>query len=171
MKKVLIGIGAALLTMSVVGGVGRAAYVAGRDDARKVKVVHVDGTSTPADSDAVSDNGYGPHFGYYDGDRGHHGGPFMVLPLILVGGGLIAVGLRRRNGGCNAGPRGPHGWGPGNSGGPGNGWGPGNGGGPQAFLNDWHRQAHANDEPATATPSTPEAPATPEATAAPSAAE
>ncbi len=52
MKRVLIGIGAALLTVGALAGVGRAAYEAGRDDARHDTNVQVADASIDSPSNA-----------------------------------------------------------------------------------------------------------------------
>jgi len=142
MKRVLIGIGAALLTVGAMAGVGRAAYEAGHDDARHDTVVQVaDGTT-----DNPS-NGWGFHGRYDDGEsHGHHGGPFLVFPLLVIGGiGLVVVAGRRRQARAN-------------------GCGPLNRGecapgpfGPQSYLDEWHAKAHRTDSsPAKSSDSPPE---------------
>jgi len=141
MKRVLIGIGAALLTVGALAGVGRAAYEAGRDDARNDTVLPV--------ADAAIDyplNGWG-----FDGRhearewRGHHGGPFLVFPLLVIGGiGLVVAGRRRnmRAGGC--GPYNEGGFAPGPF-------------GAQSYLDEWHAKAHRTDlSPAKSSDSPPE---------------
>ncbi|MCY7298697.1 MAG: hypothetical protein LH616_05740 [Ilumatobacteraceae bacterium] len=67
MKRVLIGSGAALLTVGALAGVGRAAYEAGRDDARHDTVVQVADSTTDFPA-----NGWGFDGRYEDREwRGH----------------------------------------------------------------------------------------------------
>jgi hypothetical protein len=115
---VLVGVGAGLLTATLVLGVGAAAFNAGRRDdtvtrtvtdeqGEVVRVIEVDG-------------------------RGHRGPGFgiVLVPLGLLAVGALAFGAGRRRGagwGPGYGP-GPGAWGPGP--GPG-GWGPRPGCGPQ----------------------------------------
>jgi len=145
MKRVLIGIGAALLTVGALAGVGRAAYEAGRDDARNDTVLQVvDGTI-----DSPS-NGWGFDGRYEDGDwRGNHGGPFLVFPLLVIGGiGLVVAGRRRRMRASECGPYYRGGFAPGP-------FGPTFG--PQSYLDEWHAKAHQTDSsPAQPSDSSPE---------------
>jgi hypothetical protein len=144
-NRVLVGVGAGLLTGALVLGVGAAAFNAGRDDevtrtvtdesGEVVRVVEVDGWR----------------------DRGGPGLGIVLVPVALLGVGFLAYGAGRRHG-SGWGPRygpGPGAWGPG----PG-GWGPG----PAAGGGGWGARhgcgpAGPGDAPAAEQPGSAEQPA------------
>ncbi len=124
-RAVLAGIGAGLVTVALLAGVGRAAYEAGRDD--RVVITNDGGEPTTADRVVVVDR-----------DRHGPGPGFVLVPLVVIGGFGLLMATRHR------GHHHHHGHG---------GWGPG--GAPWAsreqFLEDWHSRAHQHDAPPAAT--------------------
>ena len=119
-RRVLVGIGAGLVTVALLAGVAAVAYRAGHQrDGTRVAV---------GDGEVVrvvdGHWGRGPGFG------------FLVFPLLVAGAVVLWVATRPW--------RGPGGYGPGAFG-PG-GWGrAGCGADPDAALADWHRRAHGDD--------------------------
>jgi hypothetical protein len=89
-----IGIGAALLSLAALVGVGVTAYELGQDDTEHIVV---SGTETA-----------GRVIVEHDGWR--HGGPgFLIIPLLIIGA-IFLLASRRRHGWCGPGYRGPGPW-------------------------------------------------------------
>jgi hypothetical protein len=142
MRRTMV-VGAAILAVLAVIGVGIAAFNAGIDEGISRELAR----SGDADQTVrVVGHGWGWGYGYGRG----FGFPFglILFPLLIIGIVLLVRGAFWR--GRWGGPRwgGPGGWGPGGPGGPGYGYGPW--GGPAGF-DEYHRRLH-EQPPAPAGP-------------------
>jgi hypothetical protein len=133
MRRTMV-VGAAILALLAVIGIGVAAYSAGIDEGISRELTQ----SGDADQ-VVRVVGHGWGYGYGRG----FGFPFglILFPLFVIGIVLLVRGAFAR--GRWGGPRwwGPGGWGPGGPGGPGGYGPPGPWGGPAAF-DEYHRRLH-----------------------------
>jgi hypothetical protein len=134
-------VGAAILAVLAVIGIGVVAFNAGIDEGVSRQLA-----SSGDTGQVVRVVGHGWGYGYGRG----FGFPFglILFPLLIIGIVLLVRGAFWR--GRWGGPRwgGPGGWGPGGPGGPG--YGPGPWGGPGGF-DDYHRRLH-EQPPAPAGP-------------------
>jgi hypothetical protein len=132
MRRTMV-VGAVILAVLAVVGIGFAAFNAGVDEGISREL------ATSGDGDrVVRVVGHGYGYGYGRG----FGFPFglILFPLFIIGIVLLVRGAFAR--GRWGGPRwGPGGWGPGGPGGPGGYGPPGPWGGPAAF-DEYHRRLH-----------------------------
>jgi hypothetical protein len=140
MRRTMV-VGAAILAVLAVIGIGVAAFNAGIDEGVSRQLA-----SSGETGQVVRVVGHGWGYGYGRG----FGFPFglILFPLFVIGIVLLIRGAFWR--GRWGGPRwgGPGGWGPGGPGGPG--YGPGPWGGPTGF-DEYHRRLH-EQPPAPAGP-------------------
>jgi hypothetical protein len=131
MRRTMV-VGAAILAVLAVIGIGVAAFNAGIDEGVSRQLA-----SSGETGQVVRVVGHGWGYGYGRG----FGFPFglILFPLFVIGIVLLIRGAFWR--GRWGGPRwgGPGGWGPGGPGGPG--YGPGPWGGPAGF-DEYHRRLH-----------------------------
>jgi hypothetical protein len=136
MGKVWAGVAAGVLAGAILLGVGLAAFDAGRDSETTAQVVTADGQAVDGTVVHVVDDGW----------RGDGPGPGLFLLLAFLAFLTVVLVLVRRNPRWGRGPWGPGPWGP----------GPGPGAGPwdarRAYLDEWHRQAHAGGGAPTGPP-------------------
>jgi hypothetical protein len=146
MRRTMV-VGAALLAVLAVIGVGIAAFNAGIDEGISRELAH---GGEAGQTVRIVGHGWGWGYGYGRG----FGFPFglILFPLLIIGIVLLVRGAFWR--GRWGGPRwgGPGYWGPGGPGGPGYGYGAW--GGPAGF-DEYHRRLHEEPQPPAAPGDTP----------------